>query len=113
MFSSLSWLREMEKAEWNPLDASRARQNGAGGHKIQALCQETSFRVQESLEDTQPLHLAPAWETFIPMFPGGAEELSAGKFGQTGFVLQGEELVWMPGGELGLWVCDPPEDQLD
>ena len=32
--------------------------------------------------------------------------------GQSGLVLQGEELVWTPGGELGLWICDPPEDQL-
>ena len=32
--------------------------------------------------------------------------------GRSGLVLQGEELVWMPGAELGLWICDPPEDQL-
>ena len=32
--------------------------------------------------------------------------------GQSGLILQGEELVWMPGAELGLWICDPPEDQL-
>ena len=28
----------------------------------------------------------------------------------TGLVLQGEELVRPPGAELGLWICDPPED---
>ena len=27
-----------------------------------------------------------------------------------GLVLQGEELVRPPGSELGLWICDPPED---
>ena len=32
--------------------------------------------------------------------------------GQSGLVLQGEELVWKPGGELGLWICNPPEDWL-
>ena len=31
---------------------------------------------------------------------------------QSGLVLQGEELVWLSGGKLGLWICDPPEDQL-
>ena len=30
--------------------------------------------------------------------------------GQLGLVLQGEELVRPPGAELGLWICDPPED---
>ena len=28
-----------------------------------------SFGVQESQEDNQPLHLAPSWEHFIPIFP--------------------------------------------
>ena len=28
-----------------------------------------SFRVQENQEDSQPLHLAQAWEHFISMFP--------------------------------------------
>ena len=27
-----------------------------------------------------------------------------------GLVLQGEELIRPPGSELGLWICDPPED---
>ena len=30
--------------------------------------------------------------------------------GRLGLVLQGEELVRTPGSELGLWICDPPED---
>ena len=29
-----------------------------------------SFGVQESQEDLQPLHLAPAWEQSIPLFSG-------------------------------------------
>ena len=29
---------------------------------------------------------------------------------RVGLVLQGEELVRPPGSELGLWICDPPED---
>ena len=30
--------------------------------------------------------------------------------GRLGLVLRGEELVRPPGSELGLWICDPPED---
>ena len=40
----------------------------------------------------------------------GDEGVPPNLSGQSGLVLQGEELVWMPGGELGLWICDPPED---
>ena len=40
----------------------------------------------------------------------GDEGVPPSSSGQLGLVLQGEELVWMPGAELGLWICDPPED---
>ena len=30
--------------------------------------------------------------------------------GRLGLVLRGEELVWPPGSELGIWVCNPLED---
>ena len=40
----------------------------------------------------------------------GDEGVSSGSSGQLGLVLQGEELVRLPGAELGLWICDPPED---
>ena len=30
--------------------------------------------------------------------------------GRLGLVLQGEELIQLPGAELGVWICDPPED---
>ena len=43
----------------------------------------------------------------------GNEGVPPSSSGQSGLVLQGEELVRMPGGELGLWICDPPEGQLD
>ena len=66
-----------------------------------------SFGVQESQEDVQPLHLAQAIDTSLLR---GDEGLPPSSSGQSGLVLQGEELVWTPGGELGLWVCDPPED---
>ena len=40
----------------------------------------------------------------------GDEGVPPSLSGQLGLVLQGEELVWTPGAELGLWICDPPED---
>ena len=40
-------------------------------------------------------------------------QLPASGSQQSGLVFQAEELVWMPGGELGLWICNPPEGQLD
>ena len=40
----------------------------------------------------------------------GDEGVPSSSSGRLGLVLQGEELVRMPGAELGLWICDPPED---
>ena len=40
----------------------------------------------------------------------GDEGILPSSSGQSGLVLQGEELVRTPGAELGLWICDPPED---
>ena len=38
------------------------------------------------------------------------EGVPSSSSGRLGLVLQGEELVRPPGAELGLWICDPPED---
>src|ERR1700743_807871 len=43
-------------------------------------------------------------------FLRGDEGVFSSSSGRLGLVLQGEELVWTPGAELGLWICDPPED---
>ena len=40
----------------------------------------------------------------------GDEGVPPSLSGQSGLVLQGEELVRMPGAELGLRICNPPED---
>ena len=40
----------------------------------------------------------------------GDEGVSSSPIGRSGLVIQGEELVQTPGAELGLWICDPPED---
>ena len=40
----------------------------------------------------------------------GDEGVPPSSSGRLGLVLQGEELIRPPGAELGLWICDPPED---
>ena len=40
----------------------------------------------------------------------GDEGVPPVQSGRLGLVLRGEELVWPPGAELGIWVCDPLED---
>ena len=40
----------------------------------------------------------------------GNEGVPPSSSGRLGLVLRGEELVRPPGSELGLWICDPPED---
>ena len=40
----------------------------------------------------------------------GDEGVPSSSSGRLGLVLQGEELIQPPGAELGLWICDPPED---
>ena len=40
----------------------------------------------------------------------GDEGVSSSLSGRLGLVLWGEELIRPPGSELGLWICDPPED---
>ena len=40
----------------------------------------------------------------------GDEGVPSSLSGQLGLVLQREEFVWTPGAELGLWICNPPED---
>ena len=40
----------------------------------------------------------------------GDEGVPSNLVGRSGLVLQGEELVWTPGAELGLWICNSLED---
>ena len=40
----------------------------------------------------------------------GDEGVPSSSVERLGLVLQGEELVQTPGAELGLWICDPPEN---
>ena len=46
----------------------------------------------------------------LPSVSGGAKTFCSIHFDGHGLAVQGEELVWPSGGELGLWVHDQPED---
>ena len=72
-----------------------------------------SFGVQESQEDIQPLHLAPSWEQVIPLFSGELRNFFLTDLGGLDWSSREGNLFWMPGGKLGLWICNPPKGQLD
>ena len=50
---------------------------------------------------------AGAIDTALLRGDEGVPPISSGRLG---LVLRGEELIWPPGAELGVWVCDPLED---
>ena len=45
MFSTQTWLREMEETEWNPSHASRAREKGAEGNRFLSLYQKRFLKM--------------------------------------------------------------------
>ena len=106
----------MEEAEWDPLDASRARLKGSESHSFSSLSQRDSSRCPRELRGlgepgrssgSPPSSRLGAIDTSLLR---GDEGVPSSSIGRSGLVLQREELVWMPGAELGLWICDPPED---
>ena len=56
---------------------------------------------------SSPYSGAGAIDTALLWGDEGVPPNSSGRFG---LVLWGEELISPPGSELGLWICDPPED---
>ena len=49
----------------------------------------------------------------LPDVSWGVEALPSIHFDGHGLAVPGEELVWLSGGELGLWVHNQPKDQVD
>ena len=56
---------------------------------------------------SSPLSGAGAIDTALLRGDEGVPPISSGRLG---LVLRGEELIQLPGAELGIWVCDPLED---
>ena len=67
---------------------------------------QESFGVQEG-QEASPCSGVGAIDTALLRGDEGVPPSSSGRLG---LVLQGEELVRPPGAELGLWICNPPED---
>ena len=56
---------------------------------------------------SSPLSTAGTIDTTLLRGDEGVPPISSGRLG---LVLRGEELIWPPGAELGVWVCNPLED---
>ena len=54
--------------------------------------------------DNQPLHLAHSWEWVIPLFSGELRNFLLVDLGGLDWSSRERELVWTPGGELGLYL---------
>ena len=117
--STSSRLRGMEETEWNPSDASRAREKEQSAtHSCPYIRRDSWRRPSELLGPGEPgsCSASPPSSSLGAVDTSllwGTQGLSSSSSRQSGLVLQGEELVWMPSGEFGLWVCNPPEGQLD
>ena len=61
----------------------------------------------EGFSESLPHSRVGAIDTALLRGDEGVPPISSGRLG---LVLRGEELVWPPGAELGVWVCDPLED---
>ena len=96
----------MEKAKWDSSAASRAREKGTESHSFSSLSQKGFLKMFRRASGSPSFKLG----TINTSLFRGDEGVSSGSVGRSGLVLQGEELVWTPGAELGLWICDPPED---
>ena len=100
----------------DPLDVSRARLKGSESNLFSSLSQRDSSRHPRELQGPGE----PGRSSRSPPGSGlgtinisllrGDEGAPPSSSGQSGLVLQREELVQMPSAELGLWICDLPED---
>ena len=87
---------------------------GPGQRAQRATCsrpyirRDTSRHLGElrSPGGSSPCAGAGAIDTALLWGDEGVPPISSGRLG---LVLRGEELIWPPGAELGVWVCDPLE----
>ena len=108
---------------WRRLNGIHQMRPGPGRREQRATCSYPYLRRNSSRRPTELWGPGePGGSLISPPSSGlgtintsllrGDEGVPSSSSGQSGLVLQGEELVWIPGGELGLWMCDPPEDWL-
>ena len=103
---------------WRRLNGIHRMHQGPGRREQRATCsrpyiQRDSSRCSGELQGaggsrgSSPRSRVEAIDTALLR---GDEGVSPSSSGRLGLVLQGEELVRPPGAELGLWICDPPEN---
>ena len=100
---------------WRRLNGIHHMHPGPGRRKQRAthsrpyIRRDTSRRSGElrSPRGSSPSIRAGAIDTALLQGDEGVPPISSGRLG---LVLRGEELIWPPGAELGVWVCDPLED---
>ena len=103
--------------EWRRLNGIYRMRPGPGRRDQRATHSRPYLRRDSSR------HPRELWGPGEPGESGGCEPCSSpraintsllrgdeGVSSRLGLVLQGEELIRPPGSELGLWICDPPED---
>ena len=100
---------------WRRLNGIHRMHPGPGRREQKAtrscpyIRRDSSRRLGEfqSLGRSPPCFGAGAIDTALLRGDEGVPPSSSGRLG---LVLQGEELIQPPGAELGVWICDPPED---
>ena len=101
----------MEETQRYPSNASRARPKGSESNLFLSLYQKgflkTSWRASEFRRARSPHSGVVAIDTALLRGDEGVPPISSGRLG---LALRGEELIWLPGAELGVWVCNPLED---
>ena len=104
--------------EWRRLNGIHRMRPGPGRRAQRVTCSHPYLRRDSSRRlgelwspggsrESSPHSRVGAIDTALLR---GDEGVSPSSSGRLGLVLQGEELIRPPGSELGLWICDPPED---
>ena len=107
--------------EWRRLNGIHWMRPGPGRREQRATCsrpyirRDSSRRPRELRSPGEPAGSSGssphsgsgAIDTALLRGDEGVPPIQSGRLG---LVLRGEELVWPPGAELGIWVCDPLED---
>ena len=100
---------------WRRLNGIHCMRSGPGRREQRATCSRPYIRRDTSRcsgelwspGGSSPGVGAGAIDTALLQGDEGVPPIQSGRLGM---VFRGEELVWPPGAELGVWVCDPLED---